>query len=131
MLSQIGFQPALIWMSLSAAMAPTVSWLRWLWIGLVIVAIVRCLKTICVLPEMPEDAANAAACFGGTALIAGLIGFLIFLRIAKMPTQIWVFFAAHDFCRSRSTPRSRTGGALAVLALRVCDPRARLPARHA
>lgn len=96
-LSQIGFQPALIWMSLSAAMAPTVVWLRWLWIALVIVAIARCVKTIRVLPEVPEHAANTAACFGGTALIAGLIGFLVFLRIAKMPTQIWYFLPLTTF----------------------------------
>ena len=96
-LSQIGFQPALIWTSLSAAMAPRVSWLRWLWVGLVIVAIARCVKAIRVLPEIPEDAANTAACFGGTALIAGLIGFLIFLRIAKMPTQAWYFLPLATF----------------------------------
>jgi len=96
-LSQIGFQPALIWTSLSAAMAPTVVWLRWLWIALVIVAIARCVKTIRVLPEVPEHAANTAACFGGTALIAGLIGFLVFLRIAKMPTQIWYFLPLTTF----------------------------------
>lgn len=96
-LSQIGFQPALIWMSLSAAMAPRVPWLCWLWIGLVIVAIARCVKAIRVLPKMPEGVANSAACFGGTALIAGLIGFLIFLRIAKMPTQVWYFLPLTTF----------------------------------
>jgi len=96
-LSQIGFHPALIWTSLSAAMAPTVVWLRWLWIALVIVAIARCVKTIRVLPEVPEHAANTAACFGGTALIAGLMGFLVFLRIAKMPTQIWYFLPLTTF----------------------------------
>src|SRR5205823_7262531 len=29
--------------------------------------------------------------FAVTALIAGIIGFFFFLRIAKMPTQVWYF----------------------------------------
>jgi len=131
-LSQIGFQPALIWTSLSAAMAPTVVWLRWLWIALVIVAIARCVKTIRVLPEVPEHAANTAACFGGTALIAGLIGFLVFLRIAKMPTQIWYFLPLTTFaavCIDAAVANWPARWqfwrcALAILAL-VCLPGAR------
>ena len=131
-LSQIGFQPALIWTSLSAAMAPTVVWLRWLWIALVIVAIARCVKTIRVLPEVPEHAANTAACFGGTALIAGLMGFLVFLRIAKMPTQIWYFLPLTTFaavCIDAAVANWPARWqfwrcALAILAL-VCLPGAR------
>ena len=131
-LSQIGFQPALIWTSLSAAMAPTVVWLRWLWIALVIVAIARCVKTIRVLPEVPEHAANTAACFGGTALTAGLIGFLVFLRIAKMPTQIWYFLPLTTFaavCIDAAVANWPARWqfwrcALAILAL-VCLPGAR------
>jgi len=131
-LSQIGFHPALIWTSLSAAMAPTVVWLRWLWIALVIVAIARCVKTIRVLPEVPEHAANTAACFGGTALIAGLMGFLVFLRIAKMPTQIWYFLPLTTFaavCIDAAVANWPARWqfwrcALAILAL-VCLPGAR------
>lgn len=96
-LSQIGFQPALVWKSLSVATAPSVSWLRWLWIGLAIVVIARCVKAIRVSPGALEDDANAATFFGGTALVAGLIGFLIFLRIAKMPTQVWYFLPLTAF----------------------------------
>ena len=40
---------------------------------------------------------NAAAFFAGTALIAALIGFFIFLRIAKMPTQVWYFLPLTTF----------------------------------
>ena len=90
-LSQIGFLPALIWKNLSDAMAPTVPWLRWLWIALVIVAIARCVSSVRVSPDAPESDTNAAALFAVTALIAGIIGFFFFLRIAKMPTQVWYF----------------------------------------
>lgn len=94
-LSQIGFLPTLIWTNLSGAMAPTASWLHWLWIALAVVAIARCLKS--VLPNGPDDAANTVAFFAGTAFIAGLIGFFIFLWIAKMPTQVWYFLPLATF----------------------------------
>jgi len=92
-LSQIGFLPALIWTNLSSAMAPTVPWLRWLWIALALVVIARCVNRV----RASEDDANTAAFFGGTALIAGLIGFSIFLWIAKMPTQVWYFLPITTF----------------------------------
>ena len=55
-LSQIGFVPALIWTNLSVAMAPTLTWLRWLWIALAVLAIARlaCSR----FPERAEDEAN-------------------------------------------------------------------------
>jgi hypothetical protein len=96
-LSQIGFVPALIWTSLSGAMAPNVPWLHWLWIVLLVVAIARCVKSVRVSPNVPEDDANSAVFFAGTALIAGLIGFFIFLWITKMPTQIWYFLPLTTF----------------------------------
>jgi len=88
-LSQIGFLSPLIWTNLSLAMAPTLAWLRWLWIALAILAIARCV--IRVLPDAAEDDADTAAFFAGTALMGALICFLIFLRLAKMPTQVWYF----------------------------------------
>jgi len=96
-LSQIGFRPALIWNSLSVAIAPNLPWLRWVWIGLAIVLLARCVKAIRLLPDAPDNDANTTAVFGGTALVAGLISFLIFLRIAKMPTQVWYFLPLTTF----------------------------------
>jgi len=96
-LSQIGFVPALIWESLSAAMAPTVPWLLWVWIALATAAITRGVTSFYILPDAPEDDASTAAFFGGTALITALIGFLIFLWIAKMPTQGWYFLPLTTF----------------------------------
>ena len=94
-LSQIGFLPPLIWTNLSLAMAPTLAWLRWLWIALAILAIARC--AIRVLPDAAEDDADTAAFFAGTALMGALICFLIFLRVAKMPTQVWYFLPLTTF----------------------------------
>ena len=68
-LSQIGFLPPLIWTSLSARDGAELVWLRWLWIGLVLVAIARCV-TIRVFPDAGMRG-NTAALFAGTALIAG------------------------------------------------------------
>jgi hypothetical protein len=96
-LSQIGFLPALIWTNLSDAMAPTVPWLRWLWIALVIVAVARCVTSVRGLPDAPERDTNTAAVFAGTALVAGIIGFFFFLWIAKMPTQVWYFLPLTTF----------------------------------
>ena len=94
-LSQIGFLPPLIWTNLSLAMAPTLAWFRWLWIALAILAIARCV--IRVLPDAAEDDADTAAFFAGTALMGALICFLIFLRVAKMPTQVWYFLPLTTF----------------------------------
>jgi hypothetical protein len=96
-LSQIGFVPALIWTNLSGAMAPTVPWVHWLWIAVAAIAIARAIRSVRVLPNVPEDATNAATLFAGTALIAAVIGFYIFLRIAKMPTQVWYFLPLTTF----------------------------------
>ena len=94
-LSQIGFLSPLIWTNLSLAMAPTLAWLRWLWIALAILAIARCV--IRVLPDAAQDDADTAAFFAGTALMGALICFLIFLRLAKMPTQVWYFLPLTTF----------------------------------
>jgi hypothetical protein len=94
-LSQIGFVPPLIWTNLSLALAPTLGWLRWIWIALAVIAIARCL--IHIFPDPVEDDADTAAFFAGAALIAGLIAFFIFLWIAKMPTQVWYFLPLTTF----------------------------------
>src|SRR5262249_56608405 len=52
-LSQIGFVPGLIWTSLSGAMAPTLPWLRWLWMLLAGVAGVPCVKSARAFPGPP------------------------------------------------------------------------------
>jgi hypothetical protein len=96
-LSQIGFLPALIWTNLSAAMAPTVPWLPWLWIALAFVALLRCVKVCRVLPGQTGDDAHSVVLFAGTALIVGLVAFFIFLLIAKMPTQVWYFLPLTTF----------------------------------
>ncbi|PWT77653.1 MAG: hypothetical protein C5B58_16440 [Acidobacteria bacterium] len=96
-LSQIGFLPALIWTNLSDAMSPTVFWLRWFWIALAVGAIARCVKNVRFMPDGQEDDTNSAAFFAGTALIAGLIAFFIYLWIAKMPTQVWYFLPLTTF----------------------------------
>jgi Dolichyl-phosphate-mannose-protein mannosyltransferase len=96
-LSQIGFLPALIWTNLSDAMSPNIFWLRWFWIALAVAAIARCVKKVRLMPDELEEDTNSAAFFAGTALIAGLIAFFIFLRIVKMPTQVWYFLPLTTF----------------------------------
>jgi hypothetical protein len=96
-LSQIGFLPALIWANLSGAMAPTVAWLQWLWIALAAVVIARCVKSVHISPDATEDDANTTVFFAGTAFIAALIGFFIFLWIVEMPTQVWYFLPLTTF----------------------------------
>ena len=96
-LSQIGFVPALMWTNLSGAMAPTVSWVGWLWIALAAIAIARSIRSVRVLPNVPEDDTNSVTLFAGTALIAAVISFFVFLRIAKMPTQVWYFLPLTTF----------------------------------
>jgi hypothetical protein len=94
-LSQIGFLPPLIWTNLSLALAPTPGWLRWMWIALAVLAIARCV--IHIFPDAVEDDADTAGFFAGTALIAGLIAFFIFLWVAKMPSQVWYFLPLTTF----------------------------------
>jgi hypothetical protein len=96
-LSRIGFLPTLIWTNLSEAMSPIAPWLRWLWIALAVVAIARAIKGMRVLPEAQEADTSSAAFFAGTALIAGVVCFFVFLWIAKMPTQVWYFLPLTTF----------------------------------
>jgi len=96
-LSQIGFVPALIASSLSDAVAPTLPWTRWLWIGLAVGAVAACVKSFHVLPNARGDADNARAAFAGSALLAGLISFFFFLWVAKMPTEVWYFLPLTTF----------------------------------
>jgi hypothetical protein len=96
-LSQIGFVPALIWSNLSGAMAPTVPGVDWLWIALAAIAIARSIGSVRISPNVLEDDTKSATLFAGTALIAALISFFIFLRIAKMPTQVWYFLPLTTF----------------------------------
>jgi hypothetical protein len=96
-LSQIGFLPGLIWKNLSDTMAPTFSWLCWLWVGLAAVAITSCVNSGRVLRNVPENDTNTRAFFAGAALVAGVIAFLFFLWLAKMPTQVWYFLPMATF----------------------------------
>ena len=99
--------------------APTVPWLRWLWIALRYWwQIARCVKSFHVLPNAPEDDMNTCApSLPGRALIAGLIAFFFFLWIAKMPDSGLVFSAVDDFCRSLHRRRARElARAMAALA---------------
>jgi Dolichyl-phosphate-mannose-protein mannosyltransferase len=131
-LSQIGFLPGLIWTNLSNAMAPTFPWLRWLWVALAVVAIAHWVKSVILFRDAPEDESNTSVFFAGTALIAGLISFFIFLWIAKMPTQVWYFLPLTIFaavCIDAALANSPTRWqywrcAFAILVL-VCLPGAR------
>lgn len=96
-LSQIGFIPALIGSSVSAAVAPTLPYMRWVWIGLAVAAIAVAVKSFFLLADMREDTVYARAAFAGTALLTGLVSFLIFLWVAKMPTQVWYFLPLTTF----------------------------------
>jgi hypothetical protein len=132
-LSQIGFLPPLIWTNLSLALAPTPGWLRWMWIALAVLAIARCV--IHIFPDAVEDDADTAGFFAGTALIAGLIAFFIFLWVAKMPTQVWYFLPLTTFtavCIDAAVanwPRAGKSGAVHLRFLRslVCQVRVNLP----
>ena len=101
-----------------------------MWIALAVLAIARCV--IHIFPDAVEDDADTAGFFAGTALIAGLIAFFIFLWVAKMPTQVWYFLPLTTFtavCIDAAVANWPTRWqfwrcALAILAL-VCLPGAR------
>lgn len=96
-LSQTGFIPALIWKNLSSALSAAVPGLNWLWIGLTLAVLGRCAVAFRAPPSVPDDERTSAAFFGAAALIAGLIGFFIFLRLARLPTQVWYFLPLMTF----------------------------------
>ena len=127
-LSQIGFQPALIWTSLSAAMAPrhilvalAVGWAR-----------DRCDRALCEGDS--RSAGNPRGCCQHCRLLwrngfdRWIDRFFNFLADCENADAGLVLSATRDFCRSLHRRHAR---ALAVLALRVCDSHARLHARRA
>ena len=82
------------------------------------------------MPNGTENDINSIALFAGTALIGGLIAFFIFLWIAKMPTKVWYFLPLTTFARGLHRRRPRElARALAALAVRCCDSRARFVCR--
>jgi hypothetical protein len=96
-LSQSGFSPGLVWQNLSDALAPTMSWTKWLWIGLGLLAAFRWAK-ILGRSEAPKDSSETPVVFfATTALIAGTIIFFIYLRLAALPTQVWYYLPLVTF----------------------------------
>ena len=130
-LSQIGFVPALIWTNLSLAMAPTVSWLRWIWVVLAVVAIARCIKSVAGFSpsEAPENNPHTAALFAGTAG-RGADRLLHFLADCEDADAGMVFFAAHNlYCGLHRRRASELARALAGLALGFSGSCARFRSR--
>jgi hypothetical protein len=87
-LSQTGFLPAVVWRNLSDALAIAMPWTKWLWISLTALAVSRLRGN-----REPANANPDAAVvlYAVTALIAGIVTFFIYLRLAALPTRVWYY----------------------------------------
>ena len=130
-LSQIGFVPALIWTNLSLAMAPTASWLRWMWIALAVRGDRALRKERRRFPRMrPENNPHTAAFFAGYRFGRGADRLLHFLVDREDADAGLVFSAADNlYCGLHRRRASELARALAGLALGFSGSCARLPCR--
>lgn len=90
-LSQDGFVPATVWHKFSEALAPVTPWTKWLWLGLGLLAVIRWAEILGQKKDDADKPETPAVFYATTALIAGTIAYLIYLRLVGFPTEVWYY----------------------------------------
>ena len=88
--------PGHAWQNLSDALALSALWTKWLWVGLVLLIIFRWTK-ILGNKTVGKENAETPVFYASTALVTGIIAFLIYLWIAALPTQVWYYLPLMTF----------------------------------
>ena len=96
-LSQAGFMPVLVWHKFSEALAPALPWTKWLWLGLGLLAVFRWAKILGPARAAGEPPETPVVFYAATALIAGVIAYLVYLRWVGFPTEVWYYLPLITF----------------------------------
>ncbi len=86
-----------LWRNLSSALGYALPWTKWVWIGLVLLVVVRWLGSFRRGTSARASEPASAAFFAGTALITGMAAFYCYLRIASFPTEVWYYLPLMTF----------------------------------
>jgi len=88
----LGFQPALAWYMASALMGFPMPWFAIVWLILVVLGIWAALRSLSHSAKAsPVPETGVLALYAMVSMGVGLAGFILFLKIASLPTQVWYY----------------------------------------
>lgn len=91
-IEKVGFSLQRVWANVSAEVGSEYSFLIWIWVLLVGIGVGGAMFSLLWRSHISHQKdAPSAGLFAGSALVLGSVGFLAFLRIARLPTQPWYY----------------------------------------
>jgi hypothetical protein len=95
-LQKVEFNFAMIWNDMMLAGGslmdwPLMDWPFWMWLGLIPLALGAGLAALLQRTKSAGIGREDLPLYGASALVAGIAGFLVFLRISELPTQPWYY----------------------------------------
>jgi hypothetical protein len=92
-LEKTGFQPAALWGKASEALGFPWPWVNWLWVALTVLGVISALTALFMRPGN----GRAVRAYSGLSLLMGTAAFILFLKLAGLPTQPWYYLALMGF----------------------------------
>jgi hypothetical protein len=97
-LEKSGFHPGPLWLKASQAIGFPVPWFNRVWIGLFLLAVVVGGAQFFRRRRAEENSNfREVVSFAALALVLGLAGFILFLKLASLPTQAWYYLPLMGF----------------------------------
>jgi len=96
-LQKVGFDFAVIWNYMTLAGGSLMDWPLGIWLGLIPLALGAGLAALLQRTKSTGIGREDLPLFGASALVAGIAGFLVFLRISELPTQPWYYLSLMVF----------------------------------
>ena len=120
-LEKAGFDFSMGWKNFSTAVGFQLPGLNWLWLALCLSAMGMSLPVASPRAQPVSDSAHRdLILFGAVALVVGVASFIIFLKLADLPTQPWYYLPLMVFvamCLDAILPGCHHWARLAVTAL--------------
>jgi hypothetical protein len=90
-LQKVGFDFAVIWNYMTLAGGSLMDWPLGIWLGLIPLALGAGLAALLQRTKSTGIGREDLPLFGASALVAGIAGFLVFLRISELGTNPWYY----------------------------------------
>jgi hypothetical protein len=98
MLEKSGFHPGQLWLKASQALGFPLPWFNLVWAGLAALALLLGGAQLLRVRKEEQDAnSREITSFAAFSLILGLAGFVLFLKLASLPTQPWYYLPLMGF----------------------------------
>ena len=91
LLQKVGFDFARVWERMTLAIGCLMDWTIWVWVGLVLITLGAGLAALREPAQKTGIGRQDLPLYGAAALAAGIAGFLIFIRISQLPTELWYY----------------------------------------